>query len=252
MAVPLVLTDVADSVATLTLNNPDERNTLTGPMVEEIVAAMDAIEADESVGALVVTGAPPAFCAGANLGNLGSADGSSLGNVYEGFLRIARSPLPTIAAVNGAAVGAGMNLALGCDVRLAARRARFDTRFLQLGLHPGGGHTWMYRRQVGPQATMAAVVFGEVLDGPEAERVGLAYRCVDDDALLTEAHIMAARAASAPRELAIVAKATIRDMADVADHPAAVARELEPQLWSTQQPWFEERLAAMREKISRR
>jgi enoyl-CoA hydratase len=249
---PLVLTDVAGGVATLTLNNPDERNTLTGPMVEEIVAAMDAFEADESVGAVVVTGAPPAFCAGANLGNLGSADGSSLGNVYEGFLRIARSPLPTIAAVNGAAVGAGMNLALGCDVRLAARRARFDTRFLQLGLHPGGGHTWMYRRQVGPQATMAAVVFGEVLDGPEAERVGLVYRCVEDEALLAEAHTMAARAASAPRELAIVAKATIRDMADIADHPAAVARELEPQLWSTRQPWFAERLAAMREKISRR
>jgi enoyl-CoA hydratase len=251
MAVPLVLTDIADGVATLTLNNPDERNTLTGPMVEEIVAAMDTIEADASIGALVVTGAPPAFCAGANLGNLGSADGSSLGNVYEGFLRIARSPLPTLAAVNGAAVGAGMNLALGCDVRLAARRARFDTRFLQLGLHPGGGHTWMFRRQVGPQATMAAVVFGEVLDGAEAERVGLVYRCVDDDALLAEAHTMAARAAAAPRELAIVTKTTIRDMAAVPDHPAAVERELEPQLWSTRQPWFAERLAAMREKISR-
>ena len=102
----------------------------------------------------------------------------------KGFLRIARSPLPTLAAVNGAAVGAGMNLALGCDVRLAARRAKFDTRFLQIGLHPGGGHTWMLRRIAGPQAAMAAVVFGEVLDGAEAERVGLAYRCVDDDALL--------------------------------------------------------------------
>ena len=71
----LVLTDIADGVATLTLNNPDERNTLTAPMVAEIVAAMDAIEADESVGAVVVTGARPAFCAGANLGNLGTADG---------------------------------------------------------------------------------------------------------------------------------------------------------------------------------
>ena len=248
----LVLTDVADGVATLTLNNPDERNTLTGAMVEEIVSAMDEIEADESVGAVVVTGAPPAFCAGANLGNLAKADGSSLGSVYEGFLRIARSPLPTIAAVNGAAVGAGMNLAIGCDVRVAARRARFDTRFLQIGLHPGGGHTWMMRRLVGPQTTMAAVVFGEVLDGAEAERVGLVYRCVDDDALLTAAHEIAARAASVPRELAIVTKATIRDMADVADHPAAVARELEPQLWSTRQPWFAERLAALQARIGRR
>ena len=240
---PLVLTDFADGVATLTLNNPDERNTLTAPMVAEIIAAMDTIEADESVGALVVTGTPPAFCAGANLGNLGTANGDSLGTIYEGFLRIARSPLPTLAAVNGAAVGAGMNLALGCDVRIAARRAKFDTRFLQIGLHPGGGHTWMFRRIAGPQATMAAVVFGQVLDGAEAERVGLAYRCVDDDELLSIAHAIAATAASAPRELAIVTKATIQAMADIGDHPAAVQRELEPQLWSTKQPWFAERLA---------
>ena len=122
----LVLVSVTDGVATLTLNNPDERNTLTQPMVEEITAAMDEIEGNEGIGALVVTGAAPAFCAGANLGNLQTASGQSLGTIYEGFLRIARSPLPTIAAVNGAAVGAGMNLALGCDVRIAARRAKFD------------------------------------------------------------------------------------------------------------------------------
>ena len=102
-----------------------------------------------------------------------------------------------------------MNLALGCDVRLAARRAKFDTRFLQIGLHPGGGHTWMQRRIVGPQAAMAAVVFGQVLDGAEAERVGLVYRCVDDDELLDAAQALAAGAASAPRQLAIVAKQTI-------------------------------------------
>jgi enoyl-CoA hydratase len=246
----LVLVDIADRVATLTLNNPGERNTLTTPMVDEIVAAMDRVEADDGVGAVVVTGAAPAFCAGANLGNLAEADGTSLGRIYEGFLRIARSPLPTVAAVNGAAVGAGMNLALGCDVRVAARRARFDSRFLQIGIHPGGGHTWMLRRIAGPQIAMAAVVFGEVLDGAEAERVGLALRCVDDDALLEVAHELAARAASAPRQLSTVAKATIQAMADVDDQPAAVARELEPQLWSTRQPWFAERLAALAQRIS--
>jgi enoyl-CoA hydratase len=248
----LVRTAVRDGVATLTLDNPGERNTLTAAMVAEITAAMDEIEGDEAIGALIVTGAPPAFCAGANLGNLGSADGSSLGNVYEGFLRIARSPLPTLAAVNGAAVGAGMNLALGCDVRIAARRAKFDTRFLQLGLHPGGGHTWMFRRIAGPQAVMAAVIFGEVLDGAEAERVGLVWRCVDDDDLLDHAHELAARAAAAPRPLVLVTKQTIKDMADIDDHPAAVKRELEPQVWSTQQPWFAERLAAIKERISKR
>lgn len=247
---PLVLLDLADGVATLTLNNPGERNTLTAAMVAEIVETMDRVEADAEIGAVVVTGAAPAFCAGANLGNLAEATGDSLGSIYEGFLRIARSPLPTLAAVNGAAVGAGMNLALGCDVRLAARRARFDTRFLQIGIHPGGGHTWMLRRIAGPQTTFAGVVFGEVMDGAEAERVGLVHRCVDDDQLLAAAHEMAARAASAPRELVIEVKRTIQDMADVDDHPAAVERELTPQVWSTRQPWFKERLAALQTKIS--
>ena len=245
-----VLTDITDGVATLTLNNPEERNTMTAPMVEEIVAAMESFEADETVGALVVTGAPPAFCAGANLGNLSEATGDSLKNIYEGFLRIARSPLPTIAAVNGAAVGAGANLALGCAVRIIADEARLATRFLDLGIHPGGGHTWMFRRIAGPQAAMASIVFGQILGGKEAERVGLAYRSVPRDELAQVAHDMAARAASAPRELVITTKATIQAMADIDDHSAAVERELEPQLWSTRQPWFAERLAALQAKIS--
>ena len=247
---PLVLTDIREGVGWLTLNNPIERNTLTGEMVAGIVAAMDAFEADEAVGAVVVTGAGSAFCAGANLGNLQAATAQSLGNIYEGFLRVARSSLPTLAAVNGAAVGAGMNLALGCDVRLASTRARFDTRFLQIGLHPGGGHTWMQVRTVGQQRAMAAVVFGQVLDGAEAERTGLVYRCVGEDQLLDQAQQFARGAASAPRELAIVTKRTIRDMAGVGTHAEAVERELEPQLWSVQQPWFAERLAALKARIS--
>ena len=248
----LVLLTVTDGVATLTLNNPDERNTLTAPMVAEILAAMDTIEGDPSIGAIVVTGTAPAFCAGANLGNLATASGNSLGTIYEGFLRIARSPLPTIAAVNGAAVGAGMNLALGCDVRIAARRAKFDTRFLQIGIHPGGGHTWMLRRITGPQNTFATVMFGEVLDGAEAERIGLVWKCVDDDQLLIEAQKMAARAASVPRPLLESVKKTIQDMADVVTHPEAVERELVPQLWSTKQPWFAEKIAEMQAKISKK
>jgi enoyl-CoA hydratase len=248
----LVKVAVVDKVATLKLDNPDERNTLTEAMVAEIVAAMDAIESDEDIGAIVVTGAPPAFCAGANLGNLAVATEESLGVIYEGFLRVARSPLPTIAAVNGAAVGAGMNMALGCDVRIAGRSARFDTRFLQIGIHPGGGHTWMFRRIAGPQAAFAGVVFGEVMNGDEAERVGLVHRCVDDDALLPTAQQMAVKAADAPRELVIEVKRTIRDMADIPDHAAAVKRELVPQLWSTRQPWFAERLAALQKRISGR
>jgi enoyl-CoA hydratase len=245
-----VRTEITDGVAVITLNDPDKRNALNLDMVEEVSAALDAIEADEGVGAVVVTGEPPAFCAGADLSHLGSSQREGLLRIYEGFLRFGRCPLPTIAAVNGAAVGAGMNLALVCDVRVAAERARFDTRFLQLGLHPGGGHTWMYRRIAGPQTVTAAVLLGQVMDGAEAERVGLVHRCVPDAELLDHCVAMGRAAAEAPRDLVMKIKATIQDVADITDHDAAVERELEPQVWSLNQPAFKERLAALQQKIS--
>ena len=247
-----VRVEVDDGVAVVTLRDPERRNALNLDMVTEIEAAFDDLEArPDEVGAVVVTGEPPAFCAGADLSHLGGSQREGLRRIYEGFLRVGRSPLPTLAAVNGAAVGAGMNLALVCDVRLAAERARFDTRFLDLGLHPGGGHTWMFRRIAGPQTTAATVLFGQVLDGREAERVGLVWRCVADDALLDVARELAARAASMPRELARRTKATIADMATIDAHEAAVDRELEPQLWSLTQPDFRERLAALQQRIKR-
>lgn len=248
----VVRTEIADGVGLLVLDNPGERNTLTTAMVDGIVGALDRFESDESVGAVVVTGNGPAFCAGANLGNLAESTPASLMSIYEGFMRVSRCPLPTIAAVNGPAVGAGMNLALCCDVRIVGKAARFDTRFLQLGIHPGGGHTWMMRRAVGPQATAATVLFGEVLDAEAAVRSGLAWRCVDDAVLVDDARALASRAASAPRELAIEVKRTIAAMAQVATHDEAVARELDPQIWSTRQPWFAERLARLQARISSR
>jgi len=222
-----VLVDIVDGVATVTLNEPDKRNAISLDMVDGISATFDALEADESVGAIVVTGAPPAFCAGADLSHLGASREEGLRHI-----------------------GAGLNMALSCDVRLAAEGARFDTRFLQLGIHPGGGYTWMLRRIAGVQATMAAGVFGDVLDGREAERVGLVWRCHPDDELLAAAQTMAAKAASAPRELAQRVKATIADMATIDDHAAAVERELTDQLWSMDQPAFAERLAAIQARIS--
>ena len=248
------------SVGVVTLNDPDKRNVLSTPMVEGLVAAFDELEADPSVGAVVVTGAPPAFCAGANLGNLGSmgSGGSGSGGeaekslraVYEAFLRVSRCRLPTVAAVNGAAVGAGTNLALACDVRLAGRRARFDTRFLELGLHPGGGHTWMLQRIVGPGTAAAMVLFGQVLDGAQAAERGLVWACVDDDALMAEAVALAAKAAAAPRELVLRVKETMRDVQALDDHGAAVDRELVAQVWSLGQPFFAERLAAVQQRVS--
>jgi enoyl-CoA hydratase len=242
--------DRHDRVAVVTLDDPDRRNALNLGMVDEIVATFEELEGDDGIGAVVVTGAPPAFCAGADLGNLGEARREGLKAIYEGFLRVGRSPLPTVAAVNGAAVGAGMNLALVCDVRIAGRRARFDSRFLDLGLHPGGGHTWMLRNAVGPQAAAAMVLFGQVLDGEGAAAAGLVWRCVEDDALLDEATALAARAASAPRALAFEVKSSLRDMAAITAHEDAVERELDPQVWSVEQPWFAERLAALQKRIS--
>ena len=243
-------TEVKDRVAVVTLDAPTRRNALTLDLVEEIEAGFDAIESNPEVGAVVVTGAPPAYCAGADLSHLGSSQRQGLSRIYEGFLRIGRSPLPTIAAVNGAAVGAGVNLALVCDVIVASESARFDTRFLNLGIHPGGGHTWMLQRRIGSQAAAALVLFGRVLDGREAERVGLAWSCVPDDDLLPLALEMASAAASAPRDLVERVKQTMRDITQLADHAAAVERELDPQVWSINQPAFQEKLAALRERIA--
>ena len=245
-----VHTDISDGIAVVSLDDPDRRNALNAGMVDEIIAAFDAIEAGGEASAVIVTGRGKAFCAGADLSHLGASRRDGLRHVYEGFLRVGRSPLPTIAAVNGPAVGAGMNLALVCDVRLAGASARFDTRFLQLGIHPGGGHTWMLQRAVGRSAAAAMVLFGEVLSGADAERVGLVWRCVDDAALMDEAVELATRAAAAPRELLLRTKATMADIALLDDHDAAVDRELETQLWSMDQPDFAERLAALQRRIT--
>jgi len=247
---PQVHVEHRDGVAVLTLDDPARRNAMSLELCEQLSSAVTAAESDATVGALVVTGNPPAFCAGADLTQLGDSRRDGLLRIYEGFLAVARSPLPTIAAVNGAAVGAGMNLALACDLRLAGTSARFEDRFLDLGIHPGGGHTWMMRRAVGPQTTSAAVLFGEVLDGPEAERVGLVWRCVDDEALLDTAVGLATRAAAAPAELVRRTKATIAAVAAIDDHGTAVERELVDQLWSMDQPAFAERLAALRARIT--
>lgn len=241
-----------DGVAVITLDDPERRNALNLDMCDELVTAVEALEADGSVGALVVTGRPPAFCAGADLSQLGDSQHDGLRRIYSGFLAVAASALPTIAAVNGAAVGAGMNMALACDVRIAATGARFDTRFLDLGIHPGGGHTWLMDRIVGPQTAAAMILFGEVLDGRAAKERGLVWDAVPDDEVVERAVALGAKAASAPRNLSVLVKSTMRTTAALDDHPTAVDAELDPQVWSINQPAFAERLAALQKRISSR
>ncbi|MDQ4094529.1 MAG: enoyl-CoA hydratase-related protein, partial [Actinomycetota bacterium] len=172
-----VLQERRGGIAVLTVSNPARRNALTLDLSDRLTRAVVACDSDESVHAIVITGAAPAFCAGGDLDALDAAgksgSASDLHRIYAGFLAVANAAVPTIAAVNGPAVGAGLNLALACDLRLAGPGASFDARFLQLGIHPGGGMTWLVQRAAGPQTAAAMALFGEPLDAQEAVRTGL-------------------------------------------------------------------------------
>lgn len=248
----VIQTEVRDRVGVLTLDDPEKRNAITLAMNDEIGAVLDDWENDPGVGALVVTGAPPAFCAGADLDDLLAEQGpEGMKRIYEGFLRIAHTPLPSIAAVNGAAVGAGFNMVLACDIALAAaEKARFDSRFLQIALHPGGGHTWRLRSIVGRQSAMAMVLFGEVVRAQQALELGLVWKVVDDEALVDEAVVLAAVAAGQGKALNARTKASILALDTVADSDAAVEHELWPQLWSMEQGDFRDLVARLRQNIS--
>ena len=236
-------------VEVITVSDPARRNAMAVDLAGDLVAAVRRAESDPGVGAIVVTGEPPGFCAGADLSQLGASKEDGLRVIYQGFLAVADCILPTVAAVNGAAVGAGMNLALACDLRVAGPKARFDSRFLQLGLHPGGGYTWMAQRVLGPQGAAAVTLFGENLGAEEAERVGLVWRAVDDP--VAAAVELAARAADAPRDLAITTKRTMRVTATQATQRDAVEVEIRAQVASLESPAFAERLAALKAKVSK-
>lgn len=246
-----VVVEHRESVAVITVHDPDRRNALTVDLSAQLAEAVTACERNAEVHAVVITGSPPAFCAGADLTALGEANEDGLRRLYAGFLAVVDCRLPTIAAVGGAAVGAGLNLALACDLRLAGPGARFDARFLRLGIHPGGGMTWMLQRLVGPQTATAMTLFGDVLEADEAHRLGLVYRVVDGDhdQLVTAATGFARVAAEAPRELVVATKRTVRTTASMDEHTAAVETELVPQLASMETPAFEEKLAAMKARI---
>ena len=246
-----VLVHVEDRVATLTVNDPERRNAVTAEISAALRAAVDEAEADPGVHALIVTGAGKAFCAGADLSALGEATEDGLMAIYDGFLAVANCALPTIAAVNGAAVGAGLNLALAADVRIAGPAALFDPRFQKLGIHPGGGATWMLHRAVGPQVARASLLFGMRFDAEAAVRHGLALEMADDP--VAAARELAAGPAGAPREVVLATKASMRATAnpglvDTDQHRIAVHTELGPQATSILSPAFAERLAAAKRR----
>src|ERR1700743_1861191 len=227
----LVLYNVDNHVALLTVNDPARRTAVTGEMSRQLRAAVDQAESDNDVHAVVVTGAGKAFCAGADLSALGSAAEEGLLQLYDGFMAVGKCALPTIAAVNGPAVGAGLNLALGADVRIAGPNALFDTRFQKLGIHPGGGATWMLQRGVGPQVARAALLFGMRFDAESAVRVALALSAAADP--VAAALELAAGPASAPREVVLATKATMRATVspgsqDNDEHEFAMGNQIAP------------------------
>ncbi|WP_112274928.1 enoyl-CoA hydratase [Lentzea terrae] len=243
-----VLLELNNSIAVITINDPERRNALTIDLSNQL--ADKVAEAEQEANALIVTGAPPAFCAGADLTQLGNSKDEGLRNIYRGFLAVANATIPTIAAVNGAAVGAGLNLALAADLRIAGPKARFDARFLQLGIHPGGGMTWMLQRITNRQTATAMTLFGQILDADQALSTGLVYATAEDP--LAVAKELAKASAEAPAALVRTIKATMRATDEMHDHAEAVETELRPQVASIDTPEFAARLAAMKARISGR
>jgi enoyl-CoA hydratase/carnithine racemase len=245
----LVETAVSDSVAWLTLNDPSRRNCVSSAMSLAVEESCRALATDRTVHAVVVTGRGPAFSAGGDVESLSRQD-EPLEVFYRGFAALAALPVPTLAAVNGPAVGAGMNFALSCDVILAAESARFAPSFLDIGIHPGGGHLWRLQQRIGAQAASALVLFGETLTGRQAEAAGLAWRCVADDELAEVAQGLAARAARRSPELARRTKASLRAEQPLTNERDAVEVELIAQRWSMTRPAFAEGVQALRERLA--
>lgn len=182
-----VLLESDGPLRTITLNDPERLNALDWPLLDELREAVATVAADEEARALLVTGAGRAFCSGANVGNL-FGDRTRpvdelrdhLMKVYASFLPIRDLTIPTIAAVHGPAVGAGLNIALACDVIVAGPKAGFGPTFTQIGLHPGGGCTWMLTQRIGSANTAAALYAGDVIGADDALRLGIAQELVDD------------------------------------------------------------------------
>jgi enoyl-CoA hydratase len=233
-----------DGLWTLTLNDPKRRNALGPVLHKQLGDAVSTVAADPEARVLVVAGAGSAFCAGADLPAVFGDTSRSvarlredLHTVYDSFLRLLSLPMPTIAAVQGPAVGAGLNLAMACDVRLAGPRASFAATFSRIGLHPGGGCTWFLVRALGPQRALALMLDGGSLDGQQAVEAGIALRLDDDP--LAAALEMARRWAALDPQLARDIKTSVRT-ADTAGFDATLDFESWAQASSATKPAVQE------------
>jgi len=217
-----VLFDLNEGVATLTLNRPDERNALSNQSQwDEIVDCCHRIAADPGIRAVVLTGAGSAFSAGGNVKDMRDKKGIAGGTPYDiaqGYINgIQRIPLalyslevPTIAAVNGAAVGAGCDLTCMCDIRIASEKARFAESFVKLGIIPGDGGAWLLQRAIGYQRAAEMTFTGEMINAEKALEYGLVMQVVPPDQLMATAQDLAARIAANPSPALRMAKRLMR------------------------------------------
>ena len=229
-----LLLDRAGRVATITINRPDKRNALNAVVRRELVEAMDRLAGDDETRVIVLTGAgEKAFVAGADIGEFAERTPIEQRAAMEGrrvFDVVAGMPKPVIASINGYALGGGCELAMACDLRIAARSARLGQPEVNLGILPGGGGTQRLPRLVGLGRAMRLVLTGELIDAEEAHRIGLVDELVDDDALTDRTRELAgAIAKHSPVALKLI-KQAIRAAAEM---PLAAGLEMERELFVT-------------------
>ena len=216
----------------ITLNRPERLNALTVEMAAALNEALDAAEADKNCRVVLLTGAGRGFCAGQDLAAIVDAAPADLGHLLEHYhpliLRLRALPIPVVCAVNGVAAGAGANLALACDIVVAARSASFVQAFARIGLIPDCGGTWFLPRLVGNARARALAMLAEPLPAETAAEWGLIWRMVEDDALMNEAQVLAARLASqASTALALTKRALDASGSNTLDRQLDLERELQ-------------------------
>lgn len=219
MSEALVLVTTHGAIRTLTLNRPAALNSFTAAMHRELRAALDAAAADDAVRCVVLTGAGRGFCAGQDLNDEGMGNDGTPADV-EGVverhykplaLRIRSMPVPVVAMVNGVAAGAGANIALGCDLVVAAKSASFIQAFSKIGLVPDGGGTWLLPRLVGRARALGLAMTGDKLAAEEAAAMGMIWRCVDDAALADTTMALAQKLALLPSAALAATRRAIDD-----------------------------------------
>jgi len=233
-----VLLDVADGVGRLTLNRPDRLNSFTRGMHADLRAALDTIAADPAIRAVVLGGAGRGFCAGQDLADLSFEPGAmtDLGALIDQnfnplIRRLQALPKPVIARVRGIAAGAGANLALACDLVVAGRSASFLQAFVNIGLVPDSGGTWLLPRMIGSARAMGLAMLSEKLPAERAEQWGLIWKCVDDERLDAEVDALALRLAGMPTRALAAIKQSIRHAATATlDAQLDLERDLQTQL----------------------